>query len=107
MPERWLDHAPAEYASDDKGAFQPFSIGTRNCENMQIPVHDLELRSLIVVLGIGRNLAYAEMRLVLAKLLWHFDIALDEERTDDWFDQKEWGLWHKRPLYVKLTRARR
>ncbi|KAK5123311.1 hypothetical protein LTR85_002742 [Meristemomyces frigidus] len=87
VPERWLDDAPAEFANDNKAVFQPFGMGTRNC--------------------IGRNLAYAKMRLILAKVLWHFDLTLDEERTGDWFDQKAWLLWFKKPLYVKLSAAKR
>ncbi|KAK4555062.1 hypothetical protein LTR86_007828 [Recurvomyces mirabilis] len=85
LPERWLDDAPAEFADDNRAAFQPFSVGTRNC--------------------IGRNLAYAEMRLVLTKVLWAFDLQLEDKKTGDWFDQKGWGLWDKKPLYVRLSQA--
>ena len=42
------------------------------------------------------------MRLILAKVLWHFDLTLDEKKTGDWLDQKCWGLWLKNPLYVTL-----
>ena len=28
IPERWLSDAPAEFANDNKAAFQPFSLGT-------------------------------------------------------------------------------
>jgi cytochrome P450 len=51
---------------------------------------------------IGRNLAYAEVRLTLAKLLWHFDISLDEERTGNFLDQKIWSIWAKRELYLEI-----
>lgn len=86
VPERWLDNAPAEFANDDKAAFQPFSIGNRNC--------------------IGKNLAYAEMRLILAKVIYNFDMELDEKATGNWWDQKAWGVWWKGPLMVKLTAAK-
>ena len=85
IPERWIDgpEGKGEFADDKRGVLQPFSMGTRNC--------------------IGRNLAYAEMRLILAKVLFHFDLELDSAATGDWFDQKSWGLWIKNPLYVRLV----
>jgi cytochrome P450 len=40
------------------------------------------------------KLAYAEMRLMLARLLWNFDIALANERDRwDWGVQKTYVLW--------------
>lgn len=85
MPERWLAIAGSEFAEDDKAAFQPFSLGTRNC--------------------IGKNLAYAEMRLILAKLLYHFDLTLGDDMDGDWFDQKSWAIRWKKPVRVGLTVA--
>ncbi|KAM3415618.1 Versicolorin B desaturase [Cercospora zeina] len=87
VPERWLDEAPEELSNDAQQAFQPFSMGSRNC--------------------IGRNLAYAEMRLILAKLLFHFDLELDAEKTGDWFNQQSFAIWWKGPLYVKLSPPKR
>lgn len=80
IPERWLDE-PA-YMTDCKSAMQPFSVGPRNC--------------------LGRNLAYVEMRLILARVFWNFDMTLDS-RSDKWIDQRVFLLWEKSPLYVKLT----
>lgn len=51
VPERWLDKA---YDTDHKKAAQPFSLGPRGC--------------------IGRHLSYMEMRLILGRLLWNFDV---------------------------------
>ncbi|KAL5353083.1 hypothetical protein ACLOAV_001113 [Pseudogymnoascus australis] len=82
IPERFLDDP--RFASDNKQALQPFSLGPRNC--------------------IGRNLAYAEMRLILAQVLWNFDMKL-ATKSDNWADQKIFALWQKEPLYVKLTPA--
>ncbi|TVY67409.1 Cytochrome P450 monooxygenase aclL [Lachnellula suecica] len=80
IPERFLDHE--DYRSDKKGSFAPFSLGARNC--------------------IGVNLAYAEMRLILARLLWNFDLELDA-RSENWTDgMKMYILWEKPALYVKL-----
>ncbi|KAI1145378.1 cytochrome P450 monooxygenase [Nemania diffusa] len=82
IPERWL--GDPRFDSDDKAAFQPFSLGGRNC--------------------IGKNLAYAEMKLILARLVWNFDIALEYEKDKTWVqNQQMWGLWHKPPLFIRLT----
>jgi len=81
VPERWLgDHGI--YASDKREASQPFSVGPRNC--------------------IGKNLAWAELRSILGKLLWNFDIEVCEE-SRNWVNQKTFILWEKPPLYVQLT----
>lgn len=89
MPERWLSDGEAgpEFANDDRAACQPFSLGTRNC--------------------IGKNLAAVEMHLIMAKLLYHFDLSAGEgmSEAEDWFDQKAWGIWRKKPLWVKLRAA--
>ncbi|KAF7857957.1 hypothetical protein EAF04_009314 [Stromatinia cepivora] len=83
IPERWLD-AP-EYASDEKGALQPFSLGPRNC--------------------IGINLAYAEMRIILARVLWNFDLELASESLSWGENMKIFLLWEKAPLWVLLRRV--
>ena len=75
---------------------------------------------------LSRNLAYAEMRLVMARMLWTFDLALDETAHPDdvittntttetenakvgeegpgaWQSQQRvFLIWEKRPLMVKL-----
>lgn len=61
---------------------QPFSFGPRNC--------------------IGRNLAYAEMRTIMARLVFNFDLTLAPE-SKNWLDQKIYNLWQKPPLMVHLT----
>ncbi|KAF2102973.1 cytochrome P450 [Rhizodiscina lignyota] len=80
IPERWLDDP--HFAADKKDAFQPFSVGPRSC--------------------IGRNLAYAEMHLIIARLVWNFDIRL-AQGSDDW-DQRSnvLLLWEKPGLYISL-----
>lgn len=71
----------SEYASDNKAALQPFSTGPRNC--------------------LGKNMAYHEMRIILASVLYDFDFELCPE-SENWADQKVWTLWTKHPLIVKL-----
>lgn len=58
---------------------------------------NIEVDSLMV-----NSLAYAEMRLILAHVLWNFDLELATE-SENWADQKIFSLWEKGPLYVKLT----
>jgi len=86
IPQRWLPEAEKEFAEDNKHILQPFSFGPRNC--------------------VGKNLAYHEMRLVLATVLWNFDLAFCKE-SDNWLDQQCYVLWEKRPLLVRLTPVRR
>ncbi|KAI9150849.1 Cytochrome P474 monooxygenase [Paramyrothecium foliicola] len=79
-PSRFL--GDKEFASDDLDALQPFSTGPRNC--------------------IGRNMAYAEMRLIMARLLFKFDVELLPE-TKDWIKrQKVFTVWEKPELPVYL-----
>ncbi|ERT02964.1 uncharacterized protein SPSK_08965 [Sporothrix schenckii 1099-18] len=87
-PERFLGENKAKYAKDRQEALQPFSVGPRNC--------------------IGRNMAYAEARLVLAQVLYNFDLTLAEPETPDsldWLDQKAYVLWDTPPMRVVLKEA--
>ncbi|KAF1810767.1 benzoate 4-monooxygenase cytochrome P450 [Eremomyces bilateralis CBS 781.70] len=83
IPERWIS---SDYDSDNKSVLQPFSVGPRNC--------------------IGKNLAYHEIRLLLATTLYHFDMTLCDESMN-WCDQKVFALWEKPPLMVNLALAGR
>ncbi|KFY72655.1 hypothetical protein V499_07239 [Pseudogymnoascus sp. VKM F-103] len=80
IPERWL--GDSRFASDAKDVLQPFSVGPRNC--------------------IGKSLAYAEMRLILVRLLWNFDLQLVPD-SKSWEGQEMYILWQKDPLYITLT----
>ncbi|KAK1997731.1 cytochrome P450 [Colletotrichum falcatum] len=80
IPERWL--GDARFAADNKSALQPFSVGPRNC--------------------IGRNLAMSEMRVILARVIWNFDLKIADD-SKNWTDQELFGLWKKGPLNVCLT----
>ncbi|KAG8158063.1 hypothetical protein KVR01_011824 [Diaporthe batatas] len=82
LPERWLKDGNPKFANDKKESMQPFSFGPRNC--------------------IGRNLAYAEMRTIMARLIFNFDLKLAPE-SRGWLDQKVFNLWQKPPLMVHLT----
>ena len=80
-PERWLGD-PA-FTGDCREAFQPFHVGPRNC--------------------IGKNLAYVEMRLILVRVLWNFDLRIAEDSLDWMSRQKVFNLWEKGKLNVHLT----
>ena len=49
------------------------------------------------------SLAWAEMNLILTKVIWSFDLELGEGNKDDWSDQRVWLLHEKAPLYVKIS----
>ena len=48
------------------------------------------------------SLAYAEMRSILARVFWNFDMELCEESAN-WKDQKDFVMWDKPELMVQLT----
>lgn len=84
-PERWM--GSEKYKDDNRASLQPFSFGPRNC--------------------LGKNLAYAEMRLILAKVLFNFDLEL-EDKSKNWMEnQKVFTLWEKPSLMVKLHPVQR
>ena len=55
-----------------------------------------------VLKAMKKSLAYLEMRLILARMLWSFDLKLTAE-SQDWDDQKSWIQWDKKPLMVNLS----
>ncbi|KAE8138900.1 cytochrome P450 [Aspergillus pseudotamarii] len=79
-PERFL--WDTRFLNDRRNAFQPFHLGPRSC--------------------LGRNLAYSEMRLILALMIFHFDLQLSED-SQDWIRQKNILMWQRGPLNVHLT----
>lgn len=48
------------------------------------------------------SLAWAEMKLILAKVVWSFDLELSKNNAEDWSDQKVFLLNEKIPMYVRL-----
>lgn len=46
------------------------------------------------------SLAYHEMRLILSKVIYNFDLELCPEEKS-WIDQKVYLLWEKLPLMVR------
>ncbi|KAL1848517.1 hypothetical protein Daus18300_013570 [Diaporthe australafricana] len=66
IPDRWLNDR--RFDNDKKDVFQPFSFGPRNC--------------------IGMNLAFVELRLILARVIFNFDMELAPE-SRGWADDQE------------------
>lgn len=51
--------------------------------------------------------AYGELRVVLAKMVWNFDISMAIGGRDvDWTNQKCWFVTEKQPFNVNLVDAR-
>lgn len=86
-PERFLKESRedprSEFYNDKRDVFHPFSYGPRNC--------------------IGQNLAYAEIRLIIMKILWTFDMQFAEQMDVlGWERQKSSTVWQKKPLWLKF-----
>ncbi|PYH78029.1 monooxygenase [Aspergillus uvarum CBS 121591] len=88
IPERWLPATPegggVAIHPHEVQAFQPFSYGPRDC--------------------LGRRLGWAELRVLLATLVWHFDW---ENRSPDarWEEQVAFVMWEKQPLFLELKKV--
>ncbi|MCJ1270923.1 hypothetical protein MMC22_010820 [Lobaria immixta] len=83
-PSRWLGNP--FYASDRKDIFKPFVLGPRSC--------------------IAKQFAYTEMRLIITRLLWNFDIALCDE-SKEWTDQDVYLMWHRPALMMQLSESQK
>ncbi|KAK8116211.1 cytochrome P450 [Apiospora sp. TS-2023a] len=81
-PERWLGD-DSRFDEDHKAACQPFSHGPRNC--------------------IGKNLAMAEIKTILSRVIWNFDMEL-HPASRGWLNrQKAFTSWKKEELKVALS----
>ncbi|ODH45228.1 hypothetical protein ACO22_00224 [Paracoccidioides brasiliensis] len=86
IPERWLkegEGGSSLFATDEKAIVLPFSYGPHNCP--------------------GKKMGYYEIRLILSKVLWHFDLKLlpeDGGEEDYWDSMQNYQTWTRRPLKV-------
>ncbi|KAF2704107.1 cytochrome P450 [Pleomassaria siparia CBS 279.74] len=88
VPERWLESAyndkSSPYYSDHRTAVHAFSTGSWSC--------------------IGKQLGLAELRLIIARLVWNFDMNIPSDgKTLDWGTQKQYVLIEKQGFDVQLT----
>ncbi|RPB23425.1 cytochrome P450, partial [Terfezia boudieri ATCC MYA-4762] len=79
-PERWID----PNNTDKKEASQPFLLGPRGC--------------------LGKNLAYMELRNILAKVVYAYDLELVDKDLDWEKKSRAWSVWWKPELHVKVTK---
>ncbi|KAF9879627.1 hypothetical protein CkaCkLH20_03170 [Colletotrichum karsti] len=86
VPERWMHQDDPEWRGDKREVHEPFSYGPRNC--------------------LGKNLAWLELRLILAKTLWHYDLEMCSG-MESWVDQKAYLTWEKEPLMANLVPVER
>lgn len=90
IPERFIDPIWAE--TDNKRGYQPFSLGPRGC--------------------IGKNLSYMEMRLILTRVLWNFDIksvdgAWQWDPAGEMGNMRAFMTWEKPDLNCTAVRVKR
>jgi cytochrome P450 len=91
-PQRWLPASDPRYepryADDQLKSFYPFGIGPRMC--------------------VGREIAWQQMKLFMAKVLWTFDIegvkGMDKNFDDDFSLH---AMWNRPHLWVKFHTVKR
>jgi cytochrome P450 len=78
LPERWI----GDGFGDRKEAFNPFSLGPRAC--------------------LGINLAYLELRVILAKMVWAYEWEMVDKDVDWVRDNKMYLLWMKPEMKMRF-----
>lgn len=81
-PERWLNDP--EFKDDNLDVVQPFIMGVNVC--------------------IGRGLAWMEMRVTLAKLLWEFDWIINDGEGEEFEHSKAWHVWVKSYVHLQFLK---
>ncbi|KAJ5274000.1 hypothetical protein N7478_009125 [Penicillium angulare] len=89
-PERWLKEGhplyDSQFARDNRKGFHPFSQGPRICA--------------------GREIAWWQSRLFLAKVLWTFDLEMVYgQHVDMEKDLRGWGMYEKPEISVRFRPA--
>lgn len=54
-----------------------------------------------LLMSVFLSLAYIEMRMILVRMVFNFDMELDQPEKD-WMDQQVFFLWDKPELMIKL-----
>ncbi|KAH9209845.1 cytochrome P450, partial [Leptodontidium sp. 2 PMI_412] len=84
VPERWL--GDERYNGDVRGVLNFWNSGPRNC--------------------LGQNFALAHMKLVLARIIWNFDLELCKESRNFLDVGASVLVYHKGPLVIRLKSVR-
>lgn len=90
-PERWLPaghkYFDILFCNDLKEVSQPFSIGPRIC--------------------LGKDLAYTELKLLLARLAWEYEWEIVNNTGFDWDKERKFqALWVLPQLRMRYKRIR-
>ena len=101
VPERWL--GDKKYESDRRDCVNPFSLGPRNCLGIKYVSCTLEVGFADRI----ASLAYVEMRLAIAKVLYHFDMEIEPESRKWLTELKTFFVWEKAPMMVRLKEVKR
>jgi cytochrome P450 len=85
IPERWLGEDSA-FARDRHDAMHTFGVGPLSC--------------------VGRTLAMAELRLILASLVWRFNLHQADTKAGhlDWNSLRTFSVVERQPFDVRLQR---
>lgn len=76
------------FERDRRNAFNPFGIGPSG--------------------WMGQQSAWVEMRVVLARISWNFDLKVQKgKKLGKWTDQDIFWAWDKAPLNVDISLASR
>ncbi|KAI1752754.1 cytochrome P450 [Xylaria castorea] len=89
LPDRFLcrGERPPLFDNDVRGTQKPFGLGTRSC--------------------LGKSLAMAETRLVLARLVWNFEISRAAGRYTEWTELKTFVMVQKEPVHIIIRKRNR
>lgn len=87
LPDRWLQgKVNVQYSKDKHEAYRPFSAGPHGC--------------------LGQQLAWVELRLILTRLIWNFEMEIPEgSQPLVWTSQNIFWVWDKKPVNVELKLA--
>ncbi|KAI0533247.1 cytochrome P450 [Xylaria digitata] len=77
IPERWIDPE----STDVKAASQPFSLGYRACP--------------------GKSFAMLQLSLMLAKILYTYDMEMLDPDVDWEANSRHWIMWWKPPIRIR------
>ena len=100
-PERWLGHNKEDILE----AAQPFSLGPRGClgrKYVELALYPPGYLKVNIALILASSLAWMELHMVLAKLLFTYELELVNTDLDWHRDSRMATLWQKPELMVRV-----